>query len=955
VAHVDETPRQRVGDLLLERGAELERAGSAIDRACGGAGEVLVIEGPAGIGKTAFAQAVQESASARGMECLLARGDDLYRDFPYGVVRQLFEAPVREADEHVRDSLLEGAAAPAAAVLGRVAHADSSFAALHALFWLTSNLAERAPLLLAVDDAHWADGPSLRCLHYLAQRARELPIVLLLTRRPTEPGAGSELLRRIAVARVIRLAALPEAATASLVRRQFEGDGDDEFCRACHAATGGNPFLLNELVAALRMEGVAPTRAQVHRVERIAPAEISRHVLVRLDRLGSGAVALARAAAVLGTGAPLRTAAALAEVDPTTAAEIADGLARADIAAGVQPLEFVHPVVREVIYADIPPGERALAHARAARALAQAGAPAEETAVHLLAAEPAALTWAAEALADAAGEALRRGDPGGAAALLERALAEPPSAERILELERALGRAKALAGDPDAYEHLRSALQAALPGTVRAEIATELAHALVPVGRFEDAVETLEAAVEQLGDADREMALQLEAEISMAGRLHPSTHSRTAKRVEQVAAGIAGETPAERVVLASVASERAMEGRAASAVIETVARVWERGLLRELTSASPMLYDAVFAAVVAEAYPLAERICDETVADARSRGSLLGITGGLCFRARLALRRGAIAAAEADARAAVEAAAIGGYAFAPKALGVLLDALRERGEQEAPVAALEERDCAAELPEDIMATFLLEARARLWISRGEIERGIADLRELERRAEAMGTRNPGVFPWRSDLALALIARGEVAQAGSLAADELVLARRWGTPRPIGVALRVLGVAEGGQDGLAHLREAVAVLEGSKARLEQARALIALGSALRRDGQRAAARAPLRRALDLAVRCGATGLAERARAELLATGARPRRVVLTGVDALTPSELRVAQLAAEGLSNREIAQSLFVSKRTVEVHLTRVYQKLEIAGREELGATLTGRRHQTGAPARPLGE
>lgn len=940
VGYVDEAPREPAPDLLLERDAELERAGEAIDHACAGAGEVLVVEGPAGIGKTAFAKAVQEVACGNGMACLLARGDDLYRDFPYGIVRQLFEAPVRDAEASDRESLLDGAAAPAAAILGDVGRADSSFAALHALFWMTSNLAERAPLLLAVDDAHWADAPSLRYLHYLAQRAHELPIVLLLTCRPGELGAEPDLLKRMASVGVLRLAPLPEAASASLVRRQFGGAGDDAFCHTCHAATGGNPFLLNELIAALRSEGVAPTRADVQRVDRIAPAGISRHVLMRLNRLGSDAVALARGAAILGGRARLRTAAALAELGLAAAAQAADALVRAEIAAGVQPFAFAHPVVREVVYADIPPGERTLAHARAAHILAQADAPAEETAVHLLAAEPAALPWAVDALADAAGEALRRGDPSGAAVLLERALAEPPEAERIVELERGLGGAKALAGDPDACEHLRAALQAAPAGPTRAQIASELAHALVPMGRFDEAVETLGAAIEQLGQTDRELALRLEAEISMVGRLHPSTHRRTAERVELVAEGIAGETPAERLVLASVASERAMEGQAASAVVDAVERAWRRGLLGELTSASPMLYDALFAAMVAEPYPLAERICDETLADARSRGSLLGITGSLCFRAHLALRRGAIAAAEADARAAIEAAAIGGYAFAPMALAALVEALRERGEPQAALAALERRDSTGELPRDIMATFLLEARARLWTERGQIERRIADLRELEQRTDAMGAPNPGLFPWRSDLTLALIARGEAAAACSLAAEELVLARRWGAPRPIGVALRALGVAEGGQGGLSHLRDAVAVLGGSRAALEHARALTALGAALRRDGQRTAARTPLRSALHLASRCGATVLVEEARVELLATGARPRRLVLAGVDALTPSELRVAQLAAEGLSNREIAQSLFVSKRTVEAHLTRVYQKLDVARREELPSALT---------------
>jgi DNA-binding CsgD family transcriptional regulator len=187
--------------------------------------------------------------------------------------------------------------------------------------------------------------------------------------------------------------------------------------------------------------------------------------------------------------------------------------------------------------------------------------------------------------------------------------------------------------------------------------------------------------------------------------------------------------------------------------------------------------------------------------------------------------------------------------------------------------------------------------------------------------------------------LALMSLGERDEAIRIAFQEVELARRFQVPRELGIALRAAGLAEGGDRGVELLAEAVQVLESSPAVLEHARALADLGAALRRRGQRSNAREPLRRALELAQRCGATALVERAHAELLATGARPRRAVVTGLEALTASERRVAEMAAEGLTNREIAQALFVTEKTIEWHLGQTYRKLEIGSRSELPRVL----------------
>jgi len=193
--------------------------------------------------------------------------------------------------------------------------------------------------------------------------------------------------------------------------------------------------------------------------------------------------------------------------------------------------------------------------------------------------------------------------------------------------------------------------------------------------------------------------------------------------------------------------------------------------------------------------------------------------------------------------------------------------------------------------------------------------------------------------WRAEAALALFATGDAEGALRTARAELALAERWGAPRALGRALRVVGQLTGGADGLDLLRRSVDVLDGSPARLEGARSLAELGAALRRAGRRQEAREPLARALDAAEVCGAAELARGVGTELRAAGFRPRRSRLVGVEALTPSEARVAELAAGGASNREIAQALFVTTKTVEVHLTSAYRKLGARRRTDLARLL----------------
>ena len=366
---------------LIERSEELARIESALGEARTGHGTFLVIEGPAGIGKSALLAAARTVAADGGMRVLRARGTELERDFAFGVVRQLFEPPLAEASELERTDLLQAAAGVAAGLLGLPgtppgdgppsSGVDPSFAILHGLYWLCANLAAVDPLCVVVDDAHWVDAPSLRYLAFLLTRLEELDVALVLATRPREAGTDAELLATVTTdpsAVVIRLPPLTRAGVAELVESRLGEAPDPVFVDACVRATRGTPFLMHELVEALSEGGVAPTGDAARQVERIGARTVGRSIGLRLRRLPENAARLARALAVLEQS-DLLPAARLAGLEGPEAAEAADLLATAGILESGRPLRFVHPIVRSGIYSELSSAERARGHRRAAELL----------------------------------------------------------------------------------------------------------------------------------------------------------------------------------------------------------------------------------------------------------------------------------------------------------------------------------------------------------------------------------------------------------------------------------------------------------------------------------------------------------------------------------------------------------------------------------------------------------
>jgi DNA-binding CsgD family transcriptional regulator len=935
--------------LLLERAHELELLQSAIADARGSSGRIIIIEGPAGIGKSALLTQACASAAQAGLQVLSARGNELEREFAFGVARQLFEVPVARADPERQEQLLAGAASFTRPLLGLDRRRDDraeeqpeassrpapdiGFTLSHGLYWLTANLADSVPLMLAVDDAQFADRSSLQCLLYLAARCHELPVLLALTVRSDEASAGNEplqALRATTDATIIVPEPLSEESVAVLVRDHLGEQAVVEFCDACARATGGNPFLLGELLADLVVRQLPASAENAELVDQVSPEAVRRVVLARLERLGADAGALAQAVSVL-EHASVREAAELARIDQAAAVAAADQLLSAGILTE-EPLTFVHPLLRLAVYEQIPPARRADDHRRAALSLANTGGSVPAVGSHLLRSSPSGDQEIVGLLMSAAEAAHAGGDLGAAIALLRRALAEPPERPLRGGVLGNLGQMEALAHDPACVGHLSEALAVAEQPATRVAVATTLGEVLVwGDGQSQLAYEMLTEVLEDLGpDLDPRLLATLET-LRMATA---SVDVRLVSKVSEL-----------RDQLRDLADAAGPFGRGLkifdacwSAQTEGAEIRWwdrlEEGLdggrfVAQQTGGSPVVIYAALVLILSDEVERAEALLADIRADARARGSIISHLVDLAWSAVLRLRKGELATAAEDAREALELARrIDASWVEIWMVACLCDALREQGELGAASALVEsvplERSVGT-----AAALHALLARGRLRAALGDRE-GAA--RDLWLAGENVIVNNPSFLPWRAALAT-IVAPVDQRAALELAEDALRRARELGQNRGIGVALRARALVVGGDEGLELLAESVALLRDSPAKLELAHSLVALGGALRRAGRRSAAREPLREGLALAQRCGAGTLAEAAREELLVSGARPRREQLDGPNALTPSERRVAELAAAGMQNREIAQALFVTTKTVGTHLAHIYQKLGLSGQQ----------------------
>jgi DNA-binding CsgD family transcriptional regulator len=934
-------PTVRTG-ALLERDRELAVLEEAVRGAAAGRAALVVVEGPAGIGKSRLLGAVRAQAAGAGFRVLSARGSGLERELPFGMVRQLFE-PVMVAQDQ-RHRWLAGSATPAARVFeppdeARVA-GDSSFGILYGLFWLVANMAADGPVLLTIDDLHWCDPASLRFIAYLEHRLEGLPVLVVGALRTGEPPVDTTLLTEVVedpAAMGIRPHALSKAAAGQLVRERLGPGAEEAFWTACHRATGGNPLLLLELLKALEAEGVTPDAAHVDVIREMGARTVSRMVLLRLSRLATDAVAVARAIAVLGDGASLPSIAGLAELDEQRAVEAIRALVQGEILRPDAPLGFVHPLVRDAVYRDVAPAERELCHERAAQVLTDLGAAPELVATHLLAVPCRGRGRVVDLLRAAAQAAARRGDADSAASYLRRALAEPPPQDTRPRLLLELGLAEHGFDAVAAAGHLSDAYDRLANPRHRAVAARILSRVLLFTGPAQAAVAVAQRAVAELPSelADERRALEAFELYGVAlGARVPDAPGRLARAR---AAGVA-DGPGGKVLSAVAAWGWAMDGGPAADCTTLALAALADG---SLVSANPG-----FGAVIAGAtLGLADRdeapgVWDAAMAEARRLGSLRAICLISIWRGFTWLQRGELAEAEdvlGEALEQIRSLEQNGAGTA-YIVAFLARVLIEQGD----LAGARRVLAGGGNPAPASDGDGLLRRSEIEVLLGESHWEQALAQSDNYRSRLRGIDNPAWGPWRSLRALALDGMGHHDEAVTLLEQELALARRWGAPGALGRVLRLLGTLHR-DGGVPLLQEAVEVTDRPAVRLEHGKALVALGSALRRAGRRADAREPLRRGLDITHARGARAVAEYARSELAASGVRPRREASAGPESLTPSERRIAELAAAGPTNRDIAQALYVTPKTVEVHLTSVFRKLGISARSGLREALGGTR------------
>lgn len=936
--------------VLVERECELEQIARILDNAGNGAGGVVVIEAAPGTGKSSLLAEAQEMASSADMTLLAASGSELERGFPFGVAIALLEPLWTSADRAEREALGTGPAGLARQLLdGRLPEAspsrsDHGYPLIRGLYWLVCNIASPPPdrpgrpIALIVDDIHWADRPSLRLLAYLAARLPELPVALIVAMRQGEDAADPlavAALQGAPGAALLTPAPLTDRGVEKLVRAEYDNP-TREFILACSRATRGNPFLATELLAQMRSDQRPPDAQTAKRVAELAPEAIVNSVVARLGVMSPSARAFAMAVAVLGDRSGLRDAARLAELDPGDASQAADALAAAQLLRPGVPLTFAQPMIRAAVLASIPPLTRGRAHRLAATILREDGAPAEAVVAHLLVAPPDHDPLAIADLRVAARDALASGEPDSAVRLLERALAERPSAETYPDVLAELGQAEALAGLPQAPDRLRDAISITDEPVRRAQLALTQGHALISQASYRDATVALDRGLRELGGADPRLADELDSALIVAGALVPDMVEQAFDRRQSMLERLGDSpSPGQRMALATSVVQDSMRGSPRSSVRRLADLAWGDGALRDADPEDELGFSSLTGALLfADELEREIEICDAALAAARDRDLPLAYATVSHSRVWAVYERGQITEARAEAKAALDAPSDGDH-HVRTAYGALAccDLLTGRLEQaERAVAIVEDGDVRL----TIRHPFLLEVRAQLRLAQHRPREALQDALYAGSELESdFGVANPGVVAWRSTAALAHLALGNATAAEALAAEELGLAQAAGVTRIVIRDLRVLGLAAGGAAGIELLEEAVRAGEHYPMRLETICALVDLGGALRRAKKRSDAREPLQRAFDLSESGGASALARRAQAEFEATGARSRRALLTGIESLTPSEGRVAELAARGMTTRQIAEALFVSPKTVEFHLRHIYRKLDISSRSQL--------------------
>jgi DNA-binding CsgD family transcriptional regulator/tetratricopeptide (TPR) repeat protein len=915
---------------LFERERELQQLRDAVAGLERGAGSVLAIRGEPGLGKTALLNALVDEAAAAGFQTLAMTANPRERSLPWTVVRELI-VPLSEFGPRGPVTFLADVNAPSGA--------EGVSSTLYALVRLVREHAQRVPMVLAVDDAHWCDEQSAVALGYIARRLAEFPLLLAIALRSSDPGARRVELRALVGGprtMVILPRPLSPRACRALVAQRLGEPVADEFLVAFERATGGTPLKVVELLRELRADGARADGRAAGVVEEMGEEVVARVVLARLLNGSQECSDLAAAAAVLGPSGTVAQASRLARLDDHAGALAAEQLHADGILIQPNGLRFAHPLIGAAVEAGLSGSELDRLHRAAARLLSSDGVEVERVALHLLACEPVGEPWAHRALAQAGAAAAATGGMKAAAGLLRRALDEPLEAGARAELMCSLGAVEVHLSGAAGLPMLRDALAVVQEPVARVQMALRVAEQLGLFGAFPEAVDVL-ASIPSPGPGHDQLALALDGALILAGLMRADTFTAALERGSAYL-DREPETFSDPGLLSALAYMRAcITGPTGEGGDLAERAVGLSGGDLDAWTASL----SVFALIANERLGVAVTACTDALRGAERSGRALLAALLLSLRSVVHLRAGRVTEAGEDAtRAMVLAREL--ETFVPVTIAAMLAALVERGDLSGAERLLREYVPSDGDRQAASYALVLNARGRIYAAKGQWRAALEEFGACGTLLKQVGVVQPAIVPWRSDAALAHASLGELEKARQLAGEQLALADQWDCQRARATALRAAAAAEDDARAVELLRAAARSAAGL-APLEHAHVLTDLGARLRRAGHRQEARVALRDALGAAAECGAGALVRRARRELVATGARPRRDAQSGPGALTSSELTVARMAAAGRTNREISEALVITVRTVEAHLTHTFRKLGISSRGELNRAIADHR------------
>ncbi|MFI6876870.1 ATP-binding protein [Streptomyces sp. NPDC050400] len=875
------------GPPLWERESELDVAARALDDLCGDAassGSLVVFKGVAGIGKTALLSRVSDTAAGRAT-VWSARGGETVTSVPFNVVRQLLQPALlalteEEAREYFGDWYdIAGPALGIAEPTGRPADPQGVRDGLVAAVSRLARL--HWPLVLLIDDAHWADLETLEWLAAFAERLDDLPVLVVVAQRdPDHAGAAACLDAVGAAARpgATQLRALTPDATAGLTRATLGDHADDPFCREVWAVTGGNPYETVELLAKVQDSDLRPEEDSAAQLRALNKSARGRGLVARLEGLGTEATRFAWAAAILGTRIEPGLAALLAGMNPEQAGRCADRLRAARILTDATygdagTLEFVHPLIASAVYDAIPSATRTAMHGQAAWAVTASGHGPAAASRHLLEVHPDDDPELVEQMRAAAREHLSVGAPEAARRCLERALREPPLLDVRPQVHYELGCATLLTSPATTIGHLDAALDSApgLVGDLRVDAVCRLSQALVHNDQLEEALRLIDTEAGRLEPGHARLRLQ--AMHFMWEGIHAGEEDSPgrSRSLAALADQLAGRDNPERVLLVLRAFDAMTRGENAEEVVERCDKALVNGRLAPGLGWTDPEWGFEILAMLGSAYLFADRLdrAESLFTEAVREYETAGWSGGHlalahAFVGYVHRRRGRLTDAEAFLRESLRLAdRVGrGLPMHWDAACMLIDTLLARGKAGEAMEIADRYSFGPPYPSTIVLPDAHSVRGRLLLATGEVDEGVNELEAAAKAAIARGGHNTIMAPWALDLARAL-AVSDPRRAAALAAEARVQAERFGTDTAIGEALRCAAALETGQKQLTLYAKAVTYLEASPCAYEHALARVEYGIAGRSLSE-------LNRGLTLARSCGADGLAARAR-DVLETG------------------------------------------------------------------------------------